>query len=200
MDKKGAPVVPHSHHHAVQFYGNEHSLFTTVATFLSEGLVARQPAIIIATESHREAIEEHLCGRLIDCVQARRNGDLVMLDAEEMLGQFMIGDVPDPDLFDQNVGSVVKQVLDGRGRTIVRAYGEMVDVLWKQGRAEAAINLEILWNKLALKHSFALLCGYSMGNFYKQAKQIEDIRSHHTHVVGPDNLVPFDPNRIARTA
>ena len=200
MEKKSASVVPHSHHHAVQFYGNEHSLFTTVATFLSEGLVTRQPAIVIATESHREAIEEHLRGRLIDCEQARRNGDLVMLDAEELLGQFMIGDVPDPDLFEQNVGSVVKQVLDGRGRTIVRAYGEMVDVLWKQGRAEAAINLEILWNKLALKYSFALLCGYAMGNFYKQAKQLEDIRSHHTHVVGPDNLVPFDPKRTARTA
>jgi hypothetical protein len=200
MEKKPLPGAPHNHHHAVQFYGNEQSLFTTVATFLSEGLVARQPAIVIATPSHRAAIEEHLCDRLIDCEQARRNGDLVMLDAEEMLGQFMIEEVPDPGLFEQNVGSVVKQVLDGRGRTTVRAYGEMVDVLWKQGRAEAAINLEILWNKLALKYSFALLCGYAMGNFYKQAKQLEDIRSHHTHVVGPDNLVPFDPNRITRTA
>src|SRR4026208_442397 len=87
---KPVPAVPHSHHHAVQFYGNEQSLFTTVATFLSEGLVTRQPAIVIATPSHRDAIEEYLCGRLIDCEQARRNGDLVMLDAEEMLGQFMI--------------------------------------------------------------------------------------------------------------
>ena len=200
MNKSPVPAVPHSHHHAVQFYGNEESLFTTVATFLSEGLVTRQPAIVIATPAHRAAIEEHLCGRLIDCEQARRNGDLVMLDAEEMLGQFMIGDEPDPDLFEQNVGSVVKQVLDGRGPTIVRAYGEMVDVLWKQGRAEAAIKLEILWNKLALKYSFALLCGYAMGNFYKQARQLEDIRRQHTHVVGPDNVVPFDPNRMPRTA
>ena len=200
MEKKPVPAVPHSHHHAVQFYGNEQSLFTTVATFLSEGLVTRQPAIVIATPAHRVAIEEYLCGRLIDCEQARRNGDLVMLDAEEMLGQFMIGDGPDPDLFEQNVGSVVKQVLDGRGPTIVRAYGEMVDVLWKQGRSEAAIKLEILWNKLALKYSFALLCGYAMGNFYKQAQQLDDIRSHHTHVVGPDNLVPFDLTRMTRSA
>lgn len=200
MENKLGLAVPHSHHHAVQFYGNEQSLFTTVATFLSEGLVTRQPAIVIATPSHRAAIEAHLCGRLIDCEHARRNGDLVMLDAEELLEQFMIGDVPNPDLFEQNVGSVVKQVLDGRGRTIVRAYGEMVDVLWKQGRAEAAIQLEILWNKLAMKHSFALLCGYAMGNFYKQTQQLEDIRSHHTHVVGPDNLVPFDPSRLARSA
>jgi hypothetical protein len=195
----GAPQ-PHVHHHAVQFYGSEESLFTTVAGFLGEGLVSLQPAVVIATPPHRLAIEEHLCGRLIDCVQARRNGDLVMLDAEELLGQFMIGDEPNAELFEQNVGIVVKQMLDGRGRTVVRAYGEMVDVLWKRGRSEAAIKVEILWNKLADKYSFALLCGYAMGNFYKQAKQLEDICSLHTHVTGPDNVLPFDPKRIARTA
>jgi hypothetical protein len=199
MESSAVTPIP-AHHHAVQFYGSEESLFTTVAGFLGEGLIMRQPAIVIATTSHRAAIEEHLCGRLIDCAQARRNGDLVMLDAEEMLGQFMVGDAPDAELFEQNVGIVVKQVLDGRGRTVVRAYGEMVDVLWKRGRSEAAIKVEILWNKLADKYSFALLCGYAMGNFYKQAKQLEDICALHTHVTGPDNVLPFDPRRIARGA
>lgn len=192
--------VPILHRHAVQFYGNEESLFTTVAGFLGDGLVSRGPAIIIATPAHCEAIERHLCGRLIDCDQARRNGDLVMLDAEEMLGQFMIRDVPDPELFEETMGLIVRQMLDGRGRIVVRAYGEMVDVLWKQGRTESAIKLEILWNKLALKYRFALLCGYAMGNFYKQAKQLDDICAQHTHVTGPDNVIPFDSKRYARPA
>jgi hypothetical protein len=192
-----APIL---HHHSVQFYGNEESLFTTVGGFLGDGLVSREPAIIIATPAHCEAIERHLCGRLIDCDQARRNGDLVMLDAEEMLGQFMIGDVPDPELFEETMGLIVQQMLDGRGRIVVRAYGEMVDVLWKQGRTESAIKLEILWNKLALKYRFALLCGYAMGNFYKQAKQLDDICAQHTHVTGPDNVIPFDSKRYARPA
>ena len=65
---------------------------------------------------------------------------------------------------------------------------------------EAAIKVEILWNKLADKFSFALLCGYAMGNFYKQAKQLEDICALHTYVTGPDNVVPFDSRRITRTA
>jgi hypothetical protein len=184
-----------THHHAVQFYGNEESLFTTVAGFLGEGLVARQPAIVIATLPHRAAIEEHLCGRMIDCGRARRNGDLVMLDADETLGQFMIGDEPDPDLFAQNVGKIVKQTLEGSSGATVRAYGEMVDVLWQQGRADAAIKLEILWNKLAAKHSFALLCGYAMGHFFKLPQHLDLVREQHTHVVGPDNVVPFVPKR-----
>ena len=189
------PVSAETHHHAVQFYRDEASLFTTVAGFLSEGLGSHQPAIVIATLPHRAAIEEHLCGRLINCARARREGDLIMLDAEDMLGQFMIGDQPDADFFDKNVGVVIRQALSGRRGTVARAYGEMVDVLWKQGRTEAALAVEILWNKLIVRHGLALLCGYSMGNFYKQPKQLDAVRSHHTHVVGADNVVPFTPKR-----
>ena len=61
----------------------------------------------------------------------------------------------------------------------------MVDVLWKEGKPEAAIRLEILWNRLAQRYGFALLCGYSMGNFYKETKGFEAICREHTHVVAP---------------
>jgi len=204
MDSSTADAPVHKHHHAVQFYGNEQSLFTTVAGFLGEGLITGQPAIVIATESHRVAIVEHLCGRLIDCESARRSGSLLLLDAEDTLGQFMIGDEPDADLFEQNVGRLIQQMVDGRGRPLIRAYGEMVDVLWKQGRPEAAIKLEILWNKLALKYSFALLCGYAMGNFYKQARHLEGVCEQHTQIIPHDThdakVIAFDPRRVARTA
>ena len=49
MDK---PSSIHTHHHAVQFYENDGSLFTTVAGFLSQGLVEGHPAIVIATAEH----------------------------------------------------------------------------------------------------------------------------------------------------
>jgi hypothetical protein len=172
----------HPHHHAVQFYGTDQSLFVTVAGFLAEGLVAGQPAIVIATATHRIAILEHLCGRLIDCEKAIRNGDLVLLDAEATLDLFMVDDEPDGELFEQNVGRLVDQAINGRQRTILRAYGEMVDVLWKGGQTAAAIRLEMLWNQLAQTHAFSLLCGYSMGHFYKDASQ-SDIRRQHTHVI-----------------
>ena len=186
-----------SHHHAVKFYGSDVSLFTTVASFLAEGLIARQPAIIIATAAHRESIVEHLCGRLIDCPAAIRKGDLLMLDAEDTLGLFMVNGMPDRELFEQSVGTIVQQTLTGRPG-VMRAYGEMVDVLWKQGQTDAAIALEILWNTLAHKHNFALLCGYAMGSFYKQSKQLEAVCTHHSHVIADDsNIVPFPKVRTA---
>ncbi len=188
-------VPTSNHHHAVQFYGTDKSLFVTVAGFLSEGIVSAQPAIVIATPDHRIAIEEHLADRLIDCEKARAEGELLFLDAEETLALFMVGDEPNPALFETSVGGVIEQAIAGRPRATIRAYGEMVDVLWKQGRSESAIKLEILWNKLAVKHNFALLCGYAMGSFYKQTKHLEDVAALHSHVVN-DSVVPFERKRV----
>ena len=190
-----------AHHHAVQFYGSDESLFTTVASFLAEGFVSGQPAIIVATRKHSAAILKHLAARLIDCDRAIRTGDLVMLDAAGTLDLFMVGDWPDPQLFEKNVGRLIEQAINGRQRVVLRVYGEMVDVLWKQGRSEAAIKLEILWNTLAEKYHFALLCGYAMGSFYKQTRQLEEVIAQHSHVVAHDtNVVPFPPRPSKRTA
>jgi hypothetical protein len=189
------------HDHAVQFYGSELSLFTTVSGFLAEGLVDGEPAILIATPSHRDGIVEHLSARLIDCDLARRHGDLVILDSAETMDMFMIDGRPDAELFERHFGAVISQAVRDRGRTTVRAYGEMVDVLWKDGQTDAAIALEILWNKLAAKYSFSLLCGYAMGNFYKQSRQLEEVREQHSRIVGDDaRLLPFRRRRIARSA
>jgi len=189
----GSAAAPHPPHHAVQFYSSDRSLFVTVAEFLSDGLILKQPAIVIGTPAHRDGIEEQLYENGVDCTIARRTGDLVMVDAEETLGQFMIGKEIDAELFEGAVGTIVKQALSGRGGTVVRAFGEMVDLLWRQGNAEGAIQLEILWHKLVIKHRFALLCGYAMGHFYKKAWQLDRIREQHTHAALPDNVVPFNP-------
>ncbi len=189
----------HAHHHAVQFYGTDDVLFSTVGAFISEGLIAGQPAIIIATPAHTQSIIEELTHRLINVAEARHIGDLVCLDAEETLSTFMADDLPDHVSFARNVGEVLDQALAGRRRTLVRAYGEMVDVLWKQKKIDAAIKLEILWNDLANAHPFQLLCGYSMGNFYKQSDRFDQVCDLHTHVLPSDaKVVPFERRRSAR--
>jgi KaiC/GvpD/RAD55 family RecA-like ATPase len=203
MKKKAPPGTEpvHKHQHAVQFYGDEDALFTTVAGFVSEGLVAGQPAVLIATESHTPSILEQLSARFIDVERAKHIGDLIVLDAENTLATFMKDDEPDTTCFKRHVGDVIAQALGGRVRTPVRAYGEMVDVLWKQDKPEAAIKLEILWNELATTHAFSLLCGYSMGNFYQQAEKLEAVCAQHTHVFKSEhNVVPFERRKVVRMA
>ncbi len=194
---KHVPV--YDHHHAVQFYGDDASLFTTVAGFLSQGFVDGHPAIVIATEGHRSAILDHLRGRLIDVENAQQMGSLVLLDAQQMLDLFMDGGMPDQHRFDASVGKVIAEVLarheDG---VLMRAYGEMVDVLWKEGKSDAAIRLEMFWNRLAQRHGFALLCGYSMGNFYKETKGFEAVCREHTHIIAPTVETPEPAPRRRR--
>ena len=44
----------------------------------------------------------------------------------------------------------------------------MVAVLWKRANTKGAIRLEMLWNRVAMQAPFSLLCGYAVGNFYKE--------------------------------
>jgi hypothetical protein len=191
QDHQAATPAPH---HAVQFYGCDESLFTTVAGFVSEGLIAGQPAIVVATQAHRDGILNALEKRYIAVARARRQGDLVVLDANEMLELFLVAGMPNVELFEQHVGGIITHVLKQRtGHTVVRAYGEMVDVLWKRGRTDAAMSLEMLWNRLAATHHFALLCGYSMGNFFKRIDQFQQVCAQHSHVLETDSkVVPFE--------
>jgi signal transduction histidine kinase len=50
----------------------------------------------------------------------------------------------------------------------VAIFGEMVALLWAEGKAEAAIRLEQLWNGLAPVESFSLFCAYPMSCFERE--------------------------------
>ena len=177
-------------YHAVQFYATDDGLFSSASAFLAEGLVAGEPAMIIASASHCAGLLQHLSARFIHVEHARRNGALLVLDADEMLARFMVGGLPDPERFDTNITRFIDQVMPGRPASGLRAYGGMVDILWQQGHTDAAIRLEVLWNKLATRFGLALLCGYAMGSACKPAR-LHDICSHHTHIFGPERASPF---------
>jgi hypothetical protein len=168
--------------HAVRFYESRESLARIVGKFLGEGFIAGLPAVVIATPHHREAITTVLAGHYFDLSRLEAANDLIMVDAVEMLSRFMHHGMPDATRFSDAMIPVIEQACRGRKDCVIRAYGEMVDVLWQAGQTAAAIRLEMLWNQLAQTHSFALLCGYSMGHFYKDVGQHE-ILHQHTHLV-----------------
>jgi hypothetical protein len=176
--------------HAVTFYENPASLCRIVAEFVGTGLSDRQPALLIATPDHGTDIFKALRSRGIDPERLEQDGELLMLDAVDTLALFMVNGMPDASRFADVAGSALAQLRDAGTGCSIRAYGEMVDVLWKQGQDAAAIRLEMLWNKLAHTQDFSLLCGYAMGTFYKSAGR-SAIHHQHTHVIsGQGDLVP----------
>jgi MEDS: MEthanogen/methylotroph, DcmR Sensory domain len=176
------PSTDAGHFHAVKFYETRESLCRIVAEFLGEGLITQQPVLVIATAEHRTGIVAELGARHFDVGRMQAAGDLLLLDAADALATFMIDGMPDAERFTAAMTRAIVRVCRGRKGCTIRAYGEMVDVLWKARQHVAAIRLEMLWNKLAMSHDFALLCGYAMGNFYKDAS-LAEIHNQHSHVV-----------------
>jgi superfamily I DNA/RNA helicase len=178
---KSEPSVPSGHFHGVQFYNDPDALCRIVANFVGEGLEQGALAVIIATHEHVARVESCLRSRGIDADELRRQGNFATLDARDILRRFMTDGMPDASTFKRVVGSALADIRRGRGHCTIRAYGEMVDLLWKDGLEAAAIRLETLWNQLASTDDFELLCGYSMGNFYKQAA-IQEIHDQHSAI------------------
>ena|SRR5687768_11695791 len=158
--RESGAAKPWQARHDVQFYDDDSRLARSVADFLAEGIKSAQPAIVIATPAHIRAIKEELrqCG--VDVDGAGPN-DMIWLDAHETLSAFMEGGRPSRELFDATVGNVFEKVTSARRYVTVRAFGEMVDILWRDGKPQAAIELEEIWNALAARYAFALLCAYS---------------------------------------
>ncbi len=171
--------------HVVQFYETDRFLCGAVIDFLAAGLAAGQSGVAIATAAHREALVAGLRRRDIDVDRILANGRLTLLDARETLDSIMNGALPDPSAFRRIVGRLLTVAELRSSHPCTRAYGEMVDVLWKDGNADAAIHLEELWNALSVEHPLALMCAYAMGNFSKEAdgKQFVDVCRYHSHVV-----------------
>jgi hypothetical protein len=193
------PTKAHStsgHFHAVRFYENKASLSRTVSDFLAEGLAVGQPALMISTPEHRDAVLQELRSRHVDVDEAEASGDLLLIDARETLRSFMIDGMPDATLFKTHVPAAIDRLCRGRKDCTIRAYGEMVDVLWQDGLTAAAIKLEMLWNQLAMTHDFSLLCGYAMGSFYKDAG-MREICAEHSHVIPAANTLTPSPSAPA---
>jgi hypothetical protein len=182
VERRRRPRVRSTHFHGVQFYKDSDALCRIVGGFVGEDLEHGALALVIATPDHVARIDSCLRDRGIDVDEMQRDGSLVTLDARDTLQLFMMDGMPNPGVFRRVVGSALTCLSHGREHLPIRAYGEMVDLLWKDGLEAAAIRLETLWNQLAATRDFKLLCGYSMGNFYKGAA-IEEICDQHSHVV-----------------
>ena len=192
VDRRGVFHEPPAHTHAVQFYESDAFLFDTVAEFLGAGLKAGDRLVVIATPEHRAGFVDRLADEGVEAAIA--HGQLTLLDARETLAKFMAGDMPDPDLFRDVLERVIGKMQEGSPKARIRAYGEMVDLLWREGNPSGAIRLEELWNEAGERHEFALLCAYVMGNFYREgdAEKFMEVCRTHSHVIPTERFTKLD--------
>lgn len=158
MPGRNGQLVMADGHHAVQFYGDDEELAASVSGYLGEGLRAGGAAVVVATEAHRRAFAAGLSVVAAESGAARATGRLLMVDAAGMLTGFMAGGRLDRSRFQHAARDLISRAA-AAGQP-VRIYAEMVVLLWDAGQVALALELEELWNELASRLPFALLCGY----------------------------------------
>ncbi len=170
--------------HMVHMYGGDSDLLVrNVGRYLAQGLEAGEGILVIATPEHNQALMRELAASP-GFAQARKNGVALFLDAAETLGRLMVNGEPDWLRFESVVGSALRDLHQRNGHTGVRAYGEMVGILWEQNRIPAAIRLEEYWNRLIEAAPFSLYCGYPIDVFSRDFSQetLDSVLCTHTHM------------------
>ena len=172
--------------HSVQFYDSHEALIDRLCGIASSGLLVGNSILIVATEQHREQLIAALYKLEVDVRDYAREGRFTMCDAEELLAEFMVDGLPDPELFAsavQNLLADAKNAARSKDQGLV-VFGEMVAVLWDEGNRVGALALERLWNDLLNQSAFHLHCAYPRVLFSQDEAGIFNICESHSHVVG----------------
>lgn len=173
--------------HSVQFYEDDAFLLDEVSRFIGSALGAGDAGIVIATRAHRAGLARLLTARGLDTALAMAQGRYIALDAAETLATFMRDGWPDATRFANEVGGVIVRATEAATGERLHAaiFGEMVSLLWAQGRHEAALQLEHLWNGLARGHAFHLHCAYPLSVFRQadDGARMEQVCAVHSGVI-----------------
>jgi CheY-like chemotaxis protein len=156
-----------SHRHEAQFYFDDAGFLGGFTTFVGTALQAGNVAVVIATESHRHSLLSRLQAHHLNIKAAMEQGRYISLDAAETLSTFMVNGLPDPARFMKVTGDLIVEAAKAvKGEYArVAACGECAPLLWEQGKADAAIQLEHLWDEIAKSYGVDVLCGYPLGSF-----------------------------------
>ncbi|HKO91251.1 MAG TPA: MEDS domain-containing protein [Polyangiaceae bacterium] len=185
------PGGPGLRGHAVQFYDDEAYLFEMVGCFISDGLERGERALIIAGPAHTKGILERLEADLLAAALA--DGQLMLVDAETLLSEFMRAGMPDVALFQAALARVIGAPPVQPGSQL-RAFGEMVDLLSRAGNVRGALRLEQLWNDSVEVYELSLLCAYAARSFHREGDSDEflDVCRSHTHVLPTESFTRLD--------
>lgn len=169
--------------HVVQIYGDDSIFMDGLEGFVGSGLRSGESAIVIATTNHLHTLEERMRNHGIDVDLARREKRYVARLAEDTLAEFMVGGWPDEILFRKAVTSLV-DLARGESNRKVRAFGEMVALLWARGDHAATLQLEKLWSTFVSEEHFPLYCAYPRDAFPKNAvESIAAICNEHSRLL-----------------
>ncbi len=160
--------------HFVQLYTDDGFLLDVLSRFIGGAIAVGDGAVVIATQAHQDGLAQRLKARGVDTAKAISQGRYVLLDASETLPRLMVNGSVDETRFIDTISDVLTRVRNAADDkdSRVAVFGELVALLWADGKSLEALRVEDFWNNLAQKHSFSLLCAYPITGF-KNERHIE---------------------------
>jgi DNA-binding NarL/FixJ family response regulator len=172
--------------HAAEFYSDDAALVIGFTRFIAAALEAGNAVLAVVTESHRKSLLQRLRENGVNIAAAVEQGRYVSLDVADTLSAFMVDDRPDPARFLSVAANLITAAAKSStgDRPHVAACGECAPLLWEQGKADAAVELEHLWDEIAKSCNVDFLCGYVLNSFQREQEShiYERICAEHSSV------------------
>ena len=171
--------------HTCTLYRDEEDLLQEVADFLTPAVLAGDGVVVLARQPRGERLRAELERRARDAAVQLSPDRLVTLDAAALLDEIMTADAPCEERFLAEVRPVLEAARAATGR--VRAYGELLDLLWERDQLAAAAELEVCWNRLLGSLHCPLRCAYRAPGDADEARAeaLQRISSLHAAMAHP---------------
>jgi hypothetical protein len=163
--------------HIVQVVRDEAFLAEAVAQYAAWGIELGEAVVLVVSAERRAVL-----GRSLEARGVQPSAALRIVDAEALLDCLLREGKPERAAFRDIVGGLVAGLR--LEYPAVRAYGEMVDLLFRRGDHAAALDLEQHWNDLAREQGVTVFCAYSLdpldpGDY----SALRSVCQCHTHLI-----------------
>lgn len=174
------------HCHQAVFYPDDVSFVAGFADFAKAAIGDGSPVVVLATESHRAGIRKVLAGKGVDVEAAIQVGTFIEADAHEVLSYLMANEMPERTRVETLAASLLAKggkASNGRDAR-VSFCGELAPTLLANGKVEAAIQVEHIFDNFAKAQKIDVLCGYVESEFPRDGRKriFERICAEHSAV------------------
>jgi DNA-binding NarL/FixJ family response regulator len=162
LDAMAERIPWEARRHEAGFYSDETLLLDDYARFTATALQAGNSVILV--DSRREQVQARLEARGLDIARAINEGRYLVLDVAACLSNFLVDGWPDEARFWDGAIALVMRAAKASAseHPWVAVCEECAPILWREGRGDAAVRLERLWDDVARTCQVDLFCGYSM--------------------------------------